>query len=155
MLFVQYIADLRVLRDVEFCKYGQESFVSLRKSATTQFRFSSVLYNRSKWCLIKFLTVCVWLAVYYQFSWQKQLVLDTVCVVEQSLWYVVSTCHGWNCDIVETQEHLLQNCFLSSFVYALDERAIGIFLSIEFRRVSEYVISMGVNEVMRSSFVPS
>lgn len=45
MLLVQNIEDLRVLRDVEFCKYGQGSFVSLRKSVTTQFRFSSVLYS--------------------------------------------------------------------------------------------------------------
>lgn len=44
---------------------------------------------------------------------------------------------------------------LIEFMLWMDKRAIGIFLSIEFRRMSEYVISMGVNEVMRSSFVPS
>lgn len=68
VLLVQNIEDIRVLGDVEFCKYGRESCVSLRKSVTTQFRFSSVLYNRSKWCLMKFVTVSVRLAVYYQFS---------------------------------------------------------------------------------------
>lgn len=105
----------KILKTSEF--WEMSSFVGLRKSVTTQFRFSSVLYNRSNWCLMKFVTVSVRLAVYYQFSWQKQLVLDTVCVVEQSWWQVVSTCHGWNCDIVETQEHLWQNCSLSSLCF--------------------------------------
>lgn len=151
-LCVQNIEDLRVLGDIEFCKYEHGSLVKVwdRKAVMTV-RFSSVLYSRSKWCLIKCATVCVRLAVYFQFSWQKQLVLDTLCVVEQSLWHVVSTCHGWSCDIVGTLETPATVLILR--VKSLDERAIGIFLSIKFRRMREYVVNNEGREVMRCSLV--